>query len=85
MDIDLGGVTTIFVLQVAYDLDKPGIPNGALNMDGGAILIGRMYRAPNACLVGRVRIEGKCRSQKSAAVTICISGNISTVGLSDVS
>ena len=61
MDIDLERVAKIFVLQVACDLDKLGIPNGALNTGGGAILIGGMCRASNACLVGRVRIEGERR------------------------
>ena len=67
-DIDLWELNEAFAVQVLYCRDKLGIPNDALNVDGGAIAIGHPYGMSGARMVGHALIEGKRRGAKYVVV-----------------
>lgn len=83
-DIDLWELNEAFAVQVLYSRDKLGIPNEALNVDGGAISIGHPYGMSGARMVGHALIEGKKRGAKYVVCTMCIGGGMGAAGLFEV-
>ena len=75
-DIDLWELNEAFAVQVLYCRDKLGIPNEALNVDGGAISIGHPYGMSGARMVGHALIEGKKRGAKYVVCTMCVGGGM---------
>ena len=65
-------------------LDKLGIPNDKLNVDGGAISIGHPYGMSGARMTGHALIEGKRRGAKYVVVTMCIGGGQGAAGLFEI-
>ena len=83
-DIDLWELNEAFAVQVLYCRDRLGIPNEALNVDGGAISIGHPYGMSGARMVGHALTEGKKRGAKYVVCTMCVGGGMGAAGLFEV-
>ncbi|MDR3368372.1 acetyl-CoA C-acyltransferase [Rhodoferax sp.] len=83
-DIDLWELNEAFAVQVIYCRDKLGIDNARLNVNGGAIAVGHPYGVSGQRLTGHALIEGKRRSAKRVAVTMCIGGGMGACGVFEV-
>ena len=83
-DIGLWELNEAFAVQVLYCVDKLGIPEDRLNVNGGAISIGHPYGMSGARLVGHALIEGKRRGEKYAVITMCVGGGMGAAGLFEI-
>jgi acetyl-CoA C-acetyltransferase len=83
-DIGLWELNEAFAVQVVYCRDTLGIPDEALNVDGGSISIGHPYGMSGSRMVGHALIEGKRRGARYVVSTMCIGGGMGAAGLFEV-
>ncbi len=83
-DIGLWELNEAFANQVIYCRDTLGIPDEALNVNGGAISIGHPYGMTGSRLVGHALIEGRRRGVKYVVVTMCVGTGQGAAGLFEV-
>ena len=83
-DIDLWELNEAFACQVLYCVDRLGIPQDKLNVNGGAISIGHPYGMTGARMTGHILLEGRRRKAKYGVVTMCIGGGMGAAGLFEI-
>ena len=83
-DIDLWELNEAFACQVLYCMDRLGIPQDKLNVNGGAISIGHPYGMSGARMTGHLLLEGRRRGAKYGVVTMCIGGGMGAAGLFEI-
>ena len=83
-DVDLWELNEAFAVQVVYCRDKLGIPDEALNVDGGSISIGHPYGMSGARMVGHALLAGRRRGARHVVCTMCVGGGMGAAGLFEV-
>lgn len=83
-DIGLWELNEAFASQVLYCVDKIGIPEDRLNVDGGAISIGHPFGMSGARMTGHLLIEGRRRGIRYGVVTMCVGGGMGAAALFEI-
>lgn len=80
-DIDLIEMNEAFASQSVYCKKVLEIPDGKVNVNGGAIALGHPLGATGAKLTATLLHEMKRRNAKRGIVTMCIGGGMGAAGL----
>ena len=80
-DIDVLEVNEAFAAQAVYVQRELGIPSEKLNVNGGAIALGRPLGCTGAKLVATIIRELERRKARRGIVTMCIGGGMGAAGL----
>ena len=83
-DIGLWELNEAFASQVLYCVDKIGIPEDRLNVDGGAISLGHPFGMSGARMTGHLLIEGRRRGIRYGVVTMCVGGGMGAAALFEI-
>jgi acetyl-CoA acyltransferase len=83
-DIDLFEINEAFAAQAAYCQRELGIPEGKLNVNGGAIALGHPLGCTGAKLTATLLHELRRRGSRWGVVSMCIGGGMGAAGLFEV-
>jgi acetyl-CoA C-acetyltransferase len=83
-DIGLWELNEAFASQVLYCVNKIGIPEDRLNVDGGAIAIGHPFGMSGVRMTGHLLIEGRRRGVRYGVVTMCVGGGMGAAALFEI-
>jgi acetyl-CoA acyltransferase len=83
-DIDLVELNEAFASQAVHVKRTLEIPDGKLNVNGGAIALGHPLGCTGAKLTAQLLYELKRRGGKRGIVTMCIGGGMGAAGLFEV-
>jgi len=83
-EIDLWEINEAFAAQLVYCRDRLGIPQARLNVNGGAISIGRPYGMSGARMAGQILLEGQRRGANWGVVSMCVGGGQGAAGLFEI-
>jgi len=79
--IDLWEINEAFACQVLACVQRLGIDQDKLNVNGGAIALGHPYGMSGARLVGHALLEGARRGAKRVLVSLCVGGGMGVAAL----
>jgi acetyl-CoA C-acetyltransferase len=80
-DIDLFEINEAFASVVLKYQKDLGIPDGKLNVNGGAIAMGHPLGATGAMILGTMVDELERRDARRAVITLCIGGGMGVATL----
>jgi len=80
-NIDLFEINEAFAAQAAYCQRELGIPDGKLNVNGGAIALGHPLGCTGAKLTASLLHELRRRGGRYGIVSMCIGGGMGAAGL----
>lgn len=83
-DIDLAALDEAVASQLPCCRDGPGIDAARLDVDGGAIAVGRPFGMTGVRMTGHLLIEGRRRGAKPGVVTMCVGGGQGAAGLFEI-
>jgi len=83
-DIGLWELNEAFASQVLYCVNRIGIPEDRLNVNGGAISIGHPFGMSGARMTGHLLIEGRRRGISYGVVTMCVGGGMGAAALFEI-
>ncbi|KXU39233.1 acetyl-CoA acetyltransferase [Ventosimonas gracilis] len=79
--IDLWEINEAFACQVLACVQRLGIDQDKLNVNGGAIALGHPYGMSGARLAGHALLEGARRGAKRVLVSLCVGGGMGVAAL----